>query len=413
MHEISKLKANDTAVYQEGVELLKSEAAEDERAKMKHGIDRWSRQPSQQAAEKLYAQVAEIDGYLKSASSSDDLVKGKLKECENVLTVLSGSDRDLEDYVPSSRRAAMPPNLERAAHNLRNELNEVSRLESRRRRQIEKVREKAKKDDISKNYICPYAFRVLIENTDHVILVETARLERDFPMQKIEPAQFENLFEERLKRYNEDKKMISTESDEQSQLTSQLKEANAAFTAARRGDSSTREREQALQRLENAYVKYKEIVNNLNTGRKFYNDLAKIVGRFRDECRNFAYQRRAEAGQLESDLANAMSALNISHTTSLQDQKQREGLRSHYSARAPDAEPLPAPVPARAPVQPPLPPAPLASMWKPELGIKFGGVPAPQQQQQQAANGVVHNPAYPNTRTRGGQWDVNQGVRFG
>lgn len=150
MHETSKLKANDKTVYQEGVELLKSESAEDDRAKLKHGTDRWSRQSSQQAAEKLYAQVVEIDGYLKSASSSDDLVKGKLKDCEKVLNVLSGSDRDLEEYVPSSRKATMPPNVERAAYNLRNTLNEVNRLESRRKRQIEKVRDKAKQDDISK-----------------------------------------------------------------------------------------------------------------------------------------------------------------------------------------------------------------------------------------------------------------------
>lgn len=408
MHEISKLKANDTAVYQEGVELLKSEAAEDERAKIKYGTDRWSRQPSQQAAEKLYAQVVEIDGYLKSASSSDDVVKGKLKDSEKVLSVLSGSDRDLEEYVPSSRKATMPPNVERAARDLRNELNEVSRLESRRRRQIEKVREKAKRDDISKDVVCLHASFVLTENKDHVILAETARLERDFPMQKIEPAQFENLFEEHLQRYDEDKKMISIESDEQDQLSSRLKAANAAFTNARRGDSSTKEREKALQRLENAYVQYKDIVNSFNTGRKFYNDLAKMVGKFRDECKNFTYQRRAEAGDLESDLSNAMSGLNLSQATSLQDQKEREGLLSHYSAKAPDSEPLPAPVPARAPVQPP--PVPSSGMWNPEMGIKFGGVPTPQQP---AANGVVHSPPYPNTRARGGQWDVNQGVRFG
>ena len=150
MHEISKLKANDKAIFQEGIELLKSEAAEDERAKLKYGTDRWSRQPSQQAADKLYAKVTEIDGYLKSAASSDDLVKNKLKECEKVLGVLSGSDRDLEEFVPSSRRATMTPNVERAAYDLRHMLNEFSRLESRRRRQIEKVRNKAKKDDISK-----------------------------------------------------------------------------------------------------------------------------------------------------------------------------------------------------------------------------------------------------------------------
>ena len=227
-------------------------------------------------------------------------------------------------------------------------------------------------------------------------------------MQKIEPAQFENLFEERLGRYEEDQKLIASEKEEQNQISAQLKETNAAFTNARKGDTSTKEREQALQKLGNAYVKYKEIIGNLNTGRKFYNDLAKIVNRFRDDCKNFAYQRRIEAGQLETELSDAMSALNLSQATSLQDQKQRESLRSHYSAKAPSSEPLTAPTPTRAAVQPPA--APASGMWSPEMGIKFGGVTTPQQP---PASGNVHNPAYPNTRARGGQWNESQGLRFG
>ena len=163
MHETSKLKTSDNATYEEGVEILKAEAAEDERAKMKHGTDRWTRQPSQQAAEKLYTQVTEIDGYLKSAASSDDLVKGKLKDCEKVLTVLSGSNRDIEEYVPSSRKATMPPNVERAVYSLRNQMNEVTRLEVRRKKMVEKIREKAKKDDISTT---KYLSRVVLSLTE-------------------------------------------------------------------------------------------------------------------------------------------------------------------------------------------------------------------------------------------------------
>lgn len=119
-------------------------------------------------------------------------------------------------------------------------------------------------------------------------------------MQKIEPAQFENLFEQRLQRYDSDFKVLSEEQEEQRRISTQLAEANAAFVKARQGDSSTKQREQALQRLENGYVKYKEILSNLNTGRQFYNDLANIVNRFRDECQKFAYQRRTEAGQFET-----------------------------------------------------------------------------------------------------------------
>ncbi|KAI4123616.1 MAG: hypothetical protein LQ338_005187 [Usnochroma carphineum] len=389
IHEIRKLKANDEAIYQEGVGLLKTEAAEDEKARSKHGTDRWSRQPSPQAAEKLYAKVNEIDGYLKSAASSDELVRKKFKECESALQVLSGTKLDLEAFVPSSRRATLTPAVEKAADNLRSVLSEVNQLERRRKRIIQQMREKVRNDDINS-----------------AILAETARFEREYPMQKIEPAMFENLFEDRLEQYNEDKKVVLQEKESQSQLVSRIQQANAAFVTARRGDSSTKEREQALQQLDNAYFKYKEIVSNLNTGRKFYNDLATIVTSFTDDCRNFAYQRRVEAGQMETDLASALSNLNLN----LQDQKERQTLRSHYTTQQqpPSSNgPIAAPTPTRAP-------QPEPGIWNPAQGIKFGGAPPQQVQQPQQPIGNVHHPAYPNANTRsGGQWDVSRGIQFG
>ena len=150
MDDIAKLKSNDRSTYNEGVELLKTEAAEDETARKKFGTDRWTRPTSQEAAVKLYTQIGEIDGYLNSANGSDELVRNKLKDWERLLLVLAGSDRDLEEFVPSSRRATLTPEVERQAGRLRACLNEVSRLESRRRHKIEALREKAKSDDISK-----------------------------------------------------------------------------------------------------------------------------------------------------------------------------------------------------------------------------------------------------------------------
>ncbi|KAI9831456.1 MAG: hypothetical protein M1819_005055 [Sarea resinae] len=373
MKDVSKLKDSDKATYFEGVEVLKDEADEDDRARMKYGTDRWTRLSSKEAAAKLHAQAAEIDGYLSSANNSDELVKGKLRDCEEVLRLLGGSDRDLEEFVPSSRRVALTPKVEREAAKLRSSLNEVARLESRRRRKIDALKEKAKADDINP-----------------VLLVETARLEREFPMQKIEAANFEDLFERRLQRYNVDQNMVAEEEEEQAEIANRIKEANSAFLSARRGDTSTREREKALQELENAYFKYKEITSNLDVGRKFYNDLAKIVGRFRDECKNFAYQRRDEANQLESDLTTAMSSLHLSapststtasapsapHTHALRTQQ----MHPYSPTTAPSDPPLPAPIPHR-PVPPPsaAPPVPqpqsvgpTPGMWTPEMGIRFG-----------------------------------------
>ncbi|KAF2086157.1 BRO1-domain-containing protein [Saccharata proteae CBS 121410] len=280
--ETENLKENDRAMYQEAVDLLRSEAAEDEAARRKHGTELWTRPPSADAIPKLYAQVNEIDGYLRGAAASDESVQAKLKEYESPIRLLSGSDRDLEQFVPSSRRVVMTAAVEREASKLRGTLNEINRLESRRKRKMEALKTKAKQDDINPE-----------------LLQETARLQREYPMQSIEAVQFENLFEDRLHKYDMDNEMVVEEEQEQQAVIRRVHEANAAFVNARQGDSSTRQREKALQTLENAFFRYKEIISNLDTGRKFYNDLAKIVGKFRDECRNFAYQRRAGATQLE------------------------------------------------------------------------------------------------------------------
>jgi programmed cell death 6-interacting protein len=154
MEDTKKLKKSDQAIYREGCDILKSEAAEDEAARRKYGTDRWGRQPAEQAAPKLCAQIAEIDGYFKAAANSDNVVKTKLKENEYHIQLLSGPDHDLENFVPSGRRPAITGVVEREAGKLRGSFNEVSRLESRRRRKIEALRSKAKQDDISKYRAC-------------------------------------------------------------------------------------------------------------------------------------------------------------------------------------------------------------------------------------------------------------------
>lgn len=152
--ETEKLKDSDRAIYQEGFEALRAEAAEDDRARRRYGTERWQRPTSEEAAPKLYSQINEIDGYLKSAGNSDKLVQSKLKENESLIRLLSGTDRDLEQFVPSSRRAALTATVEREASRLRSCLGDVNRLESRRKRKIEALRMKAKQDDISRIWRC-------------------------------------------------------------------------------------------------------------------------------------------------------------------------------------------------------------------------------------------------------------------
>ena len=287
----------------------------------------------------------------------------------------------------------MTAKVEREVNALRASLNEVSRLESRRRKKVEALRTKAKEDDV---------------NPD--LLKEAARLEREFPMQPVQASQFETLFDQRLKKYDVDQQDLKKEEKEQQQLLDRVKEANTSFQNTKRGDTSSKERETALQNLENAYNSYKEIMKNLETGRKFYNDLSAITTRFRDECRNFVYTRRSEAQAIESDLSTALAGLQLQQNTqqNLLNQKaqQQKAQPQHVppSARMVE-EPIPAPMPQRPQQQPPpvaavqSPAMPANQTWQEGMPIKFGGPPpAAGQPARGAANGT---------------WDPAKGVKFG
>lgn len=236
-------------------------------------------------------------------------------------------------------------------------------------------------------------------------------------MQNIEAVQFESLFDKRLQMYDVDQDMVKDEAREQQEAIARLHDANTAFLNARRGDQSTKQREQALQSLENAYFKYKEIISNLDVGRKFYNDLAKIVNRFRDDCRSFAYQRKSEASQIEkyaakagadkigsvlthycSDIATAMSSLNLqqANSSSLLQQREADAQNPQYGQDAHAEEPLAAPTPTRASV------GPHTGMWTPEVGIRFGGVPT-----------TTGNTRPVNGPPQDGRWDPSKGLKFG
>lgn len=395
--DTEKLKASNRSMYQEGIDLLRTEAGEDEAARRKYGTERWTRPAGQDALPKLYKQVNDVDGYLKQAEGSDRMVQNRLRENESLIRLLGGTDRDLEDYVPSSRRVTMTAKVEREANALRASLNEVNRLEGRRRKKIESIRTKAKEDDV---------------NPD--LLREAGRLEREYPMQPVSATQFEGLFDNRLKKYDGDQDDLKREESEQDHLLGRVKDTNAAFQTAKKGDTSSKEREQALQNLENAYTTYEEIMRNLETGRKFYNDLSAITTRFRDECRNFVYARRTEAQNMEADVSTALAGLQLqqSNQHSLRSQKQQQAQQQHVPPPARMVqEPIAAPLPQRPSAghqKPPVvktaqdsPVLPANTTWQEGMPILFGG--------QQTTPGAQH----PNGVPVDGRWDVGQGVRFG
>ncbi|KAI5809570.1 putative pala protein [Peziza echinospora] len=288
LSDIEKLKSNDHVMYRETKNLLESEAALDASMREKHGTVRWTRPASHVAGAKMHKTAEDYSNFLESADTSDKLVRDNVTDCEKMLKILGGDLADLQNFVPDSKRSKMTPRVEREVTKLRACLNEIGRMESSRRRKIEALREKAKNDDITTE-----------------ILNETARLERTNPHLKIDPAVFDHLFQLRLTRhYAQDQRDLTTEITEQTALTTRLGDANSAFVAARNSSSSIPgERDKALQQLENAYFKYREVISGLDKGRTFYNDLAKLFVRYKEEVRNWTAARRLEARRLDEELS--------------------------------------------------------------------------------------------------------------
>ncbi|KAI1842757.1 hypothetical protein JX266_011078 [Neoarthrinium moseri] len=408
--DIEKLRAADIAVFEEGKGLLQAEEEEDTRLRQRFGTERWARPDSRSdpvQGAKLWNQVGEAAGWFSNSGSSDALVREKFYAVEPLLAVLAGPDRGMMDFVPSSRRTEIPETLKPAIGRLRSVYNDVTRLESRRRRKAEGLREKAKSDDIKSD-----------------ILGEAARLERSQAVATaIVPAHFEDFFEKRLDSlYEPDMELVQKEGAEQEKLINDLIRVNREFESQKKvvGDRGNREREQALQKLENAYYKYKELISNVEVGRKFYNDLSRIVGGFRDGARSWVTERRREARMLEDELS--MPPLhNLSLDQGAQNYGQIPGQapqqppQGYFSPRQQPQQPARQPVqsPAEAHIQSWAPPAetvapqpqqpranPMQAMWNPDAGIKFAGSPTP-------ASSTANNPA------AGGTWDPTKGIRFG
>ncbi|KAI8634355.1 pH-response regulator protein palA/RIM20 [Xylariaceae sp. FL1651] len=425
--DINKLRTADMIMFEEGRELLQAEEEEDNRMRKRFGTDRWTRpesrnEPNQGA--KLWTQAAEAEGWFANSASSDGVVREKFYTVEPILAILAGPDRVMMDFVPSSRRTEIPETLKPAIGRLRSAYNDVTRLESRRRRKAEALREKARGDDIKSD-----------------ILAEAARLERNQAVATaIVPAHFEDFFEKRLDSlYEPDLEMVQKEGAEQEKLLSDLIRANREFESQKKmaGDKGNREREQALQKLENAYYKYKELTSNVEIGRKFYNDLSRIVGNFRDSARTFVTERRREARMLEDELnmppLNNLSlgpqnyapspastgawngTSNYPPPPQPQVQTQNPYLGGQQAAPPPPRQQVHSPAEAHiqswAPAgetvapQPQQPRAnPMQNIWNKELPIKFtnpGG-----------ASGTGPAPPHSN-KPQAGTWDPNSGIRFG
>ncbi|QSS63780.1 pH-response regulator protein palA/RIM20 [Histoplasma capsulatum] len=395
LKDTAKLKANDKAIFTEGVELLMAERDEDDRARARYGTDRWTREPSEVAGKKLYTQAEEIQGYLASAENSDKLVEEKLRDTEKVLRVLTGTNRDIEAFVPSSRKANMTEAVEREAGRLRGCLNEVGRLESRRRRRIEALREKARGDSLVRR------FREDCMGFVSGRRVEAGELETDITNTS---AMASLSISQNQKQEQEQNPFPPPPAS-----TILSPTAVAAANAAIHHHHQQQHQHQPFHGRQHHHPpRQKSPLKSTRSPTSGHTP--------------FTPSTTTSSSPVAASAAAAAATTATTATTTSQPQPQPQ-------PRPPTKEsPLTAPQPTRAsiippPITMPLPTMPTGGMWSPEMGIKFGSsapAPAPasqipmngpdqaeQQTQAQAQAQMVSPMPMPMST-----WDPSRGVRF-
>lgn len=141
--------------------------------------------------------------------------------------------------------------------------NDVLWLELRRRKWIE--------------FFC---VRSWVDDIKGDIMVEVVCFERIYFNIFIVLVYFEDFFDKCLDSFYEfEFEVFEKEQVDQEKIMSEIQWVNCDFELQKKviGESGNWEWEKVLQRLDNVYYKYKEIVSNIEVGWKFYNDFSCIV----------------------------------------------------------------------------------------------------------------------------------------
>ncbi|EJF64930.1 pH-response regulator [Dichomitus squalens LYAD-421 SS1] len=276
IRDVRTLANHDSTLLDEAMDILDQEADEDEAFREAHPTA--ERLPSYEANKDIIEKEQRYRTVLQQARDSDELVRQKWEDWEENIGQLTWSESELESSIPSST----------ASHAWQSPA-DTTRSHARALRMLLEML-----DDLSKSREEIAARTGRLSDSDDIrprILKAASGMEQ---WVNVQPAMFEDILDEELAKYDKFRRQLEEDGKKQADLLTAIKERHAEFTRSRKEDAPVKERELALQSLDLAYGKYKEIVRNLDEGLKFYNDLAVILSQFRDACKEFVNLRRTE-----------------------------------------------------------------------------------------------------------------------
>ncbi|KAF9223431.1 BRO1-domain-containing protein [Gyrodon lividus] len=327
LEDVERLARRAMAVLDEAMDVLDSEASEDEAARKDTPI---TRPPSHEANQELVQKQERYRGILIEATHSDQTVREKWEEWEDAILQLAMDEEELEALVPSSTVSTVQKSQSTSnqtqihARALRGLLESLDDIRHDRSQLVSRAQRRADADDIRPR-----------------IMSAAGNSER---WTEVNPAMFADVSDGELAKYDKFIQGLAEGQKKQEELLEAIKSTNDQFLSSRKEDTSVKEREHALQYLDLAYAKYREITRNLEEGRKFYNDMANILARFKEACRVWSNARSQEA-QL---FYRRFSSLSIQDTSVIE---QRDVARPPIPSEPPNRQKRAANLPSLSSVE--------------------------------------------------------------
>ncbi|SPO38871.1 related to RIM20 - protein involved in proteolytic activation of Rim101p [Pseudozyma flocculosa] len=269
--DIAQISRADADTLSEAFSILEQEQREDEHVRRLFSQHKWPRPPSHEAAAQLRQTGESYAQSLEQARASDAIIRQKLEDWSELIGVLSSGVDALEAFVPSTSSSSSNNSQSdaqvSAVRGLRTELETLDDLFDARAACLAECKSLASGDDIRP-----------------AVLRETARLSST-TSKSIDAAMFEDLFESEMAKYDRFRDEMAKSAQDQEALLDSIKKRNDEFLEARKVDITIKRRTKALQNLDVAYAKYRELDSNLVEGLEFYNGLAKLLSAYRQDVK--------------------------------------------------------------------------------------------------------------------------------
>ncbi|RZC42803.1 BRO1, ALIX LYPXL bnd, FUN14, DUF3824 and/or DUF1204 domain containing protein [Asbolus verrucosus] len=238
--------------------------------------ERWTRTPSDKLNEMFRSNAAKYRQIINNAVEADKVVREKFESHRAGINLLSKSPSELEAAVPQGSSGNVTNSS--AVTTLRQLMEEVETI-------------KAERDVIESE----------LKNTNFDMKTTfLSALAKDGAIS--EPVlSVENLGQ----TYGQLQKQVKESIERQAGLLERIQQAHSQFVQERGSTASGRESK--MCQLAAAHDAFRDLLNNLKEGTKFYNDLTQLLVAFQNKVSDYCFARKTEKEELLKDLTQESS----------------------------------------------------------------------------------------------------------